>query len=301
MRRGNLLCMQRFLFLLLPPADVTFWRIYVPDDYCACCMYLTYTMQQPFVCNFDISATFLSFRNLPCQSSTAFCSERCIHGFRPDYVIMRSQMLALICVFPYLATALHPNVIVRQAAAAPPPDPCGPKIQNQAGQPTNTCNGTGIPATPATAPSIYAAYLDDNIGAVVYPPQHSGSPNTPSAWARACKTSINYLCNDLTLANLGQWTSNNFGVSCSAQVWVDDPKTGAQFPSPYHCMNDIFFPMLAMLDNGGATSHINRASINIPIGGFPNANGAGSQIDSGYPSWILQLYVKALIRPDHLF
>jgi len=34
----------------------------VPDDYCACRMYLTYTMQQPFVCNFDISATFPSLR-----------------------------------------------------------------------------------------------------------------------------------------------------------------------------------------------------------------------------------------------
>lgn len=45
MRRGNLFCMQRFVFLLLPPADVIFWRIYVPDDYCACRMYLTYTMQ----------------------------------------------------------------------------------------------------------------------------------------------------------------------------------------------------------------------------------------------------------------
>lgn len=214
---------------------------------------------------------------------------------------MRFQVLALLCVSPYLAAALYPNVVIRQAAAVPSPDPCGPKLQNQPGQPTNSCNGTAIPATPAAAPAIYAAYLDDNIGAAVSPPQHSGSPDTPSPWARACKTSINYLCNDLTIANLGQWTSNNFGVSCTAQVWVDDPKTGAQFPTPYHCMNDIFFPMLAMIDNSGANFHINRASINVPLSGFPNSNGPGAQIDSGYPSWILQLYVKGLIRCDYWF
>ena len=206
-------------------------------------------------------------------------------------------MFALICFFPYLAVASHPNMVIRQAAPAPSPDPCGPKIQNQAGQPTNTCNGTTIPATPVAAPSIYAAYLDDNVGALVHPPQHVGSPNTPSAWARACKTSINYLCNDITLSSLGQWTSNSFGVSCSVQIWVDDPKTGAQFPTPYHCMNDVFFPMLSLLDNVGATSNVNRASINVPVGGFPSANGQGAQIDVGYPSYILQLYVNAPIRP----
>lgn len=232
---------------------------------------------------------FSHSRNLPCQSSTAPFSERCVHGFRPDYVIMRSPVFALTYVFPHLTVALHPHVSIRQAPPSPSPDPCGPKVQNQAGQPTNTCNGTAIPAVPATAPSIYAAYLDANIGAVVYPPQHVGSPNNPSGWARACKTSINYLCNDITLGNFGQWTSNNFGVSCNAQIWVDNPQTGAQFPSPYHCMNDVFFPMLTLLDNVGATSQINRVSINVPVGGFPGANSLGAQIDSGYPSYILQL------------
>lgn len=208
---------------------------------------------------------------------------------------MRSHIFALICIFPYLAHALHPHIVLRQAAAAPPRDPCGPKIQGQSAEPANSCNGTAIPPAPVTAPAIYAAYLDDNIGAAAYPPQHIGSPDTPSPWARACKTSINYLCNGLTLANLGQWTSNSFGVSCSAQVWVDDPQAGAQFPSPYHCMNDILFPMLAFLDNLGATSHVNRASINIPLRRYPSLNDAGAQIDSGYASWILQLYVSALI------
>lgn len=208
---------------------------------------------------------------------------------------MRSQIFALICVFPYLALALHPRIVFRQAAAVPSPDPCGPKIQDQPGQPTNTCNGTAIPPTPAKVPSIYAAYLDDNIGAVAYPPQHVGSPDTPSAWARACKTSINYLCNGLTLGNLGQWTSNNFGVSCAVQVWVNDPKDGAQFPTPYHCMSDVLFPMLAFLDNAGGTTRVNRVSINVPVGLYPNVGSPGAQIDSGYPSWILQLYVRALI------
>lgn len=217
-------------------------------------------------------------------------SDRHTRGVKLSHVMMRSQLLALICLFPYLIAALRPTVVIRQAAAVPSPDPCGPKVQdpNQFGQPANTCNGTAIPALPATEPRMYAAYLDDNAPAAVYPPQHTGSPDYPAPWARACKTSITYLCTGISNANLGQWSTNNFGVSCTASVWLNDPVLGAPFPTPYHCMNDILFPMLKILDVTGATTHTNRVSVNIPTNGFPDGISTGMQINTGYPSWMIQ-------------
>ena len=202
----------------------------------------------------------------------------------------RSQVLAFLHVFPYLAfaSALHSDIVIRQSSQHPSPDPCGPAVQGQAGQPTNTCNGIGIPAAPVPAPAIYAGYLDSNEEAPNFPPQHEGDPNTPSPWARACKTSINYLCNKLRPGNTKTWLSNADGVSCGAMVWVPDPTTGAQLPKPDHCMNDILFPLLAMLDNLAPGLQVNRASVNIPLSGFPSGDNTGSQIDSGYASWILQ-------------
>ena len=202
---------------------------------------------------------------------------------------MRSLSFTLFCFLSCPSIVLSSRIIIRQAAPATSQDPCGPKVQGQAGEPTNSCNGSAIPPSPVAAPAIYANYLDNNQGAATYPPQHSGDPGTPSPWARACKTSINYLCNGLRIAAPGAWISNADGISCSAMVWLPDPATGgAPVPTADHCMNDILFPMLAMLDVG-ASATINRASINVAVGGFPSVLSTGAQIDTGYASWILQL------------
>ena len=203
---------------------------------------------------------------------------------------MRYQSFFLGFILPCLSAALGPRIAIRQAAApTPSPDPCGPKVQGQAGQPTNTCNGTAIPPAPVPAPAIYACYLDDNQAAAVFPPVHSGGPTVISPWARACKTSINYLCNSLKTSPTEVWLSNSDGVSCSASIWIPNNQKGsAPLISAIHCMNDVFFPMLTMLDQGGSTT-INRASVNIPINGFPSGVSTGNQIDAGYPSFIIQL------------
>lgn len=214
---------------------------------------------------------------------------------------MRSQLLVFLYVFPCIATALThgSRIVLRQAAPVPSPDPCGPKVQGQQGQPTNTCNGSAIPPAPVTAPAIYANLLDNNEAAAVHPPLHSGGPTAMSPWARSCKTSINYLCNSLKNAPTEVWVSNADGVSCSASIWLPSPQKGAApIPVAAHCMNDVFFPMLSMLDVGSAPS-VNRASVNIPVGGFPSGPSTGAQIDSGYASYIIQLYVKLLYSLSH--
>ena len=209
-------------------------------------------------------------------------------GRTPRHVIMRSLSFTLFCFLPCPSSVLSSRIIIRQAAPATSQDPCGPKVQGQVGEPTNSCNGSAIPPSPVAAPAIYANYLDDNQAAQVSRPQHSGDPGTLSQWALGCKTSIDYVCTGLGRGAPGTWQTNTDGGSCSVKAWLPDAATGgAPVPAADHCRNDILFPMLAMLDIG-ANLNINRASINIAAGGFPSGLSTGVQIDSGYASWIIQ-------------
>ena len=201
---------------------------------------------------------------------------------------MRSLSFTLFCFLLYPSFILSSRIIIRQAAPATQ-DPCGPKVQGFVGEPTNSCEGSKIPPSPVVVPAIYANYLDNNEEAETWPPQHSGGPGTISPWARSCLTSVNYLCNTLESFRPGTWGTNFDGTSCSAMVWLPDPAIGgAPVPTAKHCMEDILFPMLAMLDVGASLT-INRASINIPVDGFLSAVSTGMQIDTGYASWVIML------------
>lgn len=206
--------------------------------------------------------------------------------------MMRSLLLILSLNFLSLTSALSHNIVLgsrvypRQAALSP--DPCGPKIQNLPGQPQDTCNGTQIAPTAVPAPAMYASYLDNNAqAAVALPPKHTQAPDVSDCWARSCKTSINNVCGAMALNAVGSWIESSAGISCSAHLWLADPAMGgASFPTKRHCMEDIFFPMLQMLDNQ-VSNTINRASVNLL--NFPSGGSyLGQQVNVGYSSYYIQ-------------
>ena len=192
---------------------------------------------------------------------------------------MRSKPLILSHVFYYLCSALQPSIQERQAV---PPDPCGPVVQSgvPGWQPLNTCNGTRIPQEPVEAPAVFASFVDANQKVASYPAAESD-------WVESCMTSIDYLCTGLDADQKNAWTSQSDGLSCTAMVYLPGDEAAAPIPSTYHCMYDILFPMLKMLSEKPA---VNRASVNIRENGFPSGFRTGMQVDSGYASWILQLY-----------
>ena len=192
---------------------------------------------------------------------------------------MRYKPLILFHVFYYLCSASEPSIQKRQAV---PPDPCGPVVQSGVPglQPLNTCNGTRIPLEPVASPAVFASFLDAN-------PQVASYPAETSDWVESCMTSIDYLCTGLDADQKNAWTTQSDGLSCTAMVYLPGLEGAAPTPSTYHCMYDILFPMLKMLNE---TPGINRASVNIREGGFPSGFRNGMQVDSGYASWILQLY-----------
>lgn len=54
---------------------------------------------------------------------------------------------------------IRPHVVVRQAAA-PSPNPCGPKVQGQqAGEPTNSCDGAAVPAAAVPGPAYVPPHI----------------------------------------------------------------------------------------------------------------------------------------------
>lgn len=134
---------------------------------------------------------------------------------------------------------------------------------------------------------IYGTYLDSNVDAAVNAPQHTGQPDAISDWARACKTSIAYLCGSLNDQSVDKWTFHSEGISCSAHIYVPNPASGAApIPSKEHCINDIFFPMLSALDANTGPA-INRASVNLAL--YPIDDVGGMAVDSGYASCMIQL------------
>ena len=192
--------------------------------------------------------------------------------------MMHLQVLILIHVFLFLC---HPSKGFGQLQSRQgrTPDACGPVVQPQAGQPDNSCPGIKIPAQPVAQPGIYACYLD-------YNSDITATPSATSGWAQSCKTSIHDLCLTLGDTSANMWVANSDGTSCRALAWIPPVNNGALLPTAAHCMDDIMFPMLAMLSNSSGN---NRASVNIPLGRFPSGYDRGAQIDSGYASWILQL------------
>ena len=194
---------------------------------------------------------------------------------------MRSSIHIHLHVLFCLCSASRPSILSRQALF---PDPCGPLVQGQVGQPLNTCNGTKIPEEAVSAPAIYATYLDANVQVASYPAASSG-------WVESCMTSIDYLCTGLDADQRGAWTTQSDGLSCTASVYLPGDNA-AETPTTYHCMYDILFPMLRLLSEGKG---VNRASINIAQDGFPSGFRTGTQIDSGYASWSIQLCVPPFI------
>ena len=194
---------------------------------------------------------------------------------------MRSSSLVLLHVCLCLCSASRPSILSRQALS---PDPCGPLVQGQVGQPLNTCNGTKIPEEAVPAPAIYATYLDANVQVASYPAASSG-------WVESCMTSIDYLCTGLDADQRGAWTTQSDGISCTASVYLPGDNA-AETPTTYHCMYDVLFPMLKLLSEGKG---VNRASINIAEDGFPSGFRTGTQIDSGYASWSIQLCVPRFV------
>ena len=194
--------------------------------------------------------------------------------------MMHLQVLILIHLFHFL---YHPTTgfVQLQSRQGRTPDPCGPVVQPQPGQPDNSCSGTKIPAQPVQAPAIYACYLD-------YNSDIRATPSANSGWVQSCKTSIHDLCLTLGTTSAAMWVANSDGSSCRALAWIPPLNNGALLPTAAHCMDDIMFPMLAMLSNSSNQEN-NRASVNIPLGHFPSGYERGAQIDAGYASWILQL------------
>ena len=99
-------------------------------------------------------------------------------------------------------------------------------------------------------------------------------------------TSIDYICTGLDANPKAQWIVQKGGKSCTTSLWLPG-EGGAETPTTYHCMYDVFFPMLKSLSEGKG---VNQASINIAANGFPSGYKTGIQISSGYASWMIQLY-----------
>lgn len=190
---------------------------------------------------------------------------------------MRSPGLLLFSYFIYQrCSASQPSILRRQS---PSPDPCGPLIQGQPGSPLNTCNGTKVPEEAVSAPAIYATYLNTD-------PKQNSFPVASSGWVESCMTSIDYICTGLDANPKAQWIVQKGGKSCTTSLWLPG-EGGAETPTTYHCMYDVFFPMLKSLSEGKG---VNQASINIAANGFPSGYKTGIQISSGYASWMIQLY-----------
>ena len=230
-------------------------------------------MQEPFAQKFfRVLNDALDLRSS--RLSTTARTFKCSLGF----AMMHLQVLIVIHALLFLPVNGSVQLQSRQGRS---PDPCGPLVQPQQGQPENSCVNSKIPPQPVPEPGIYACYLDKN-------PDVSTTPDPTSAWAQSCKTSIHDLCLTIGTNSAAMWVANADGTSCRALAWIPPLNNGALLPTSQHCMNDIMFPMLDMLSNS-SNKGVNRASVNIPLGSFPSGYNRGAQIDAGYASWIIQL------------
>lgn len=101
---------------------------------------------------------------------------------------------------------------------------------------------------------------------------------------------VKELCQDiyLSLVTSGTWDART-GTTCWAAFLQPQSPPGAAPPSQAHRQNDVLSQMLTLLELPTSPSNLNRASVNIAANGFPSQLFQGTQIDSGYDSWILEL------------
>lgn len=153
-------------------------------------------------------------------------------------------------------------------------DPCGPQGNQTDFESTlNTCGQ--INTTYTHAPSIYGVQcLNVN-------PSWNQSIRTTS-----CVSNIDEMCDLISesKANVSQWTWSSGGPNCTMGIWFN-PSPAAQPSLTWsHCYNDIYGLMLTTCfpSDGG---QFNVAAVNVKS--LPAVGTSGSQVDSGYPSYVI--------------
>ena len=148
-------------------------------------------------------------------------------------------------------------------------DPCGPKVQ-ESGFP-NTCNAK-VELT--TTVSQYGVYCGS-----------SGSGNLVYAM---CSGLYSALCKTMQHANFptAAWVWADGGDNCAVGVWVPAPQGAAMIPSVDRCENSIYAAMAGSCSNPSQLNNV--ASVNLAtLPSFSDKTQTGSQVNAGYPSYIL--------------
>ncbi|KAF6231228.1 hypothetical protein HO173_010560 [Letharia columbiana] len=153
-------------------------------------------------------------------------------------------------------------------------DPCGPQGNQTDFESTlNTCGQ--INTTYTDAPSIYGVQcLNTN-------PSWNQSINTTS-----CASNINDICAAIVSSQVtaSQWTWSSGGPNCTVGIWFNPRPAASPLLQRKNCRTDIYQLMQSTCFPSQGRQ-FNVAAVNLRT--LPDVRTNGSQVDPGYPSYII--------------
>ena len=161
------------------------------------------------------------------------------------------------------------------------PDKCGPLIQEQPDQPMDTCNT--IPKQ-SRVPAPYGIWLDHNLDT-----SYNRSSGLAPDFKDLCNVAAISLCFLLNIDVIQGWQVAR-APNCSTSMFIPPLQGAAIKKTPLNCQQEIFEPMIDLLvANASRELVLDRASINVARGAFPNTTSLGVRVNDGYPGYIVSV------------
>lgn len=168
-------------------------------------------------------------------------------------------------------------------------DPCGPKVQGPDTFPTCDQGATNLTSELGLDPSyVYQSDEPAYYGAVCM----NSTEDKSALNTKSCNVSIVDVCRKINsrYSPKGKWVWSSIGgPGCAVGYWVPAYNGSAPVPDLTRCEQGIYGSMMSLCvtqpDIEDFYGVSNLVAVNIVD--LPSANGTGSQVNVGYPSYII--------------